>query len=223
MANRASVSPRHLDSVKHQCNTVHGQSSDGRIRIKLQGQNYLVTGKLSQRRPFNDASGNKKWSYTKTVTTPGYQPSFTNDKKVIAWCLATGENFRVVGLFKKLNTKPFLLSQLEAQTSEAVVSKQSGCAEQIPNQVLAKFKAQNQRLSLSYQFNLEKISAQRAAGFDPDLRMSFISAFLCESKANLYRKMGKEFPLPVKRGRGSFWPMSKIEAYKIGQGFGVAA
>lgn len=75
MANRASVSTRHLDVVKHQSNTVHGQSSDGRIRIKLQGQNYLVTGKLSQRRPFDDASGNQKWSYTKIVTTPGYQPS----------------------------------------------------------------------------------------------------------------------------------------------------
>ena len=222
MANRASVSPRHLDGAKHQCNTVHGQSSDGRIRIKLKGQNYLVTGKLSQRRPFNDASGNKKWSYTKTVTTPGYQPSFTNDKKVTAWCLATGENFRVVGLFKKLNAKPVLLSQLEAQTSEAVISKKSGCAEQTSNKAQPKSKARNQRLSLSYQFDLERISAQRAAGFDPDLRMSFISAFLCESKANLYRKMGKEFPLPVKRGRGSFWPMSEIEVYKTGQGFGVA-
>lgn len=223
MANRASVSPRHLDSVKHQCNTVHGQSSDGRIRIRLQGQNYLVTGKLLQRRSFDDASGNRKWSYTKIVTTPGYQPSSTDDKKFIVSCLATGKSFRVVGLFKKLNAKPFLLTQLAAQTSEAVASKLSGCVEQTPSQALAKSEARNQRVSRSYQFDLERISAQRAAGFDPDLRMSFISAFLCESKANLYRKMGKEFPLPIKRGRGSFWPMSKIEAYKTGQGFGVAA
>jgi predicted DNA-binding transcriptional regulator AlpA len=67
-----------------------------------------------------------------------------------------------------------------------------------------------------YLRELEAISAQRAAGLDPDLKMSFIPDFVRESRPTLYRKMGKSFPPPVKRGRGSYWPMSLIEMYKRG-------
>ena len=86
-----------------------------------------------------------------------------------------------------------------------------------------KVKARDSRTQESFQRQYEVIAAQRAAGLDPDLRMSFIPAFLQESKASLYRKMGKGFPQPIKRGKGSFWPMSQIEAYKAGQLVGVVA
>ena len=95
MANQVPVSPRHLDVGNPHSDTIHGQSTDGRIRVKHQGQNYLVTGKLSERRPFIDASGQKKWSCTLTVTTPGYRASSTNDKRVIACCPTTGKSYRV--------------------------------------------------------------------------------------------------------------------------------
>ena len=72
--------------------------------------------------------------------------------------------------------------------------------------------------SANYAVELERIGLARAAGLDPDVRMEFISLFLNESRANIYRKLKLgQFPKPVKRGRGSFWPMSTIEAYKAGK------
>lgn len=72
--------------------------------------------------------------------------------------------------------------------------------------------------SANYAVELERVGLARAAGLDPDVRMEFISLFLNESRANIYRKLKLgQFPEPVKRGRGSFWPMSTIEAYKAGK------
>lgn len=72
--------------------------------------------------------------------------------------------------------------------------------------------------SANYAVELERIGLARAAGLDPDVRMEFIALFLNESRANIYRKLKLgQFPEPVKRGRGSFWPMSTIEAYKAGK------
>ena len=72
--------------------------------------------------------------------------------------------------------------------------------------------------SANYAVELERIGLARAAGLDPDVRMEFMPLFLNESRANIYRKLKLgQFPEPVKRGRGSFWPMSTIEAYKAGK------
>lgn len=221
MAKKVEVSPRQLDLVNHQSNTVHGQSPDGRIRVKVRGQNYLVTGTLAQRSMLISASGKKKFSYTQLVSTPGYKPSADSDKKVFAWCTITAKSYRVVGQFKKLTPKPLTRSNAVGQTSTAASVQLAGT--ELAQRQEVTTKGDNVRPSRSCQVDFERIFAQRAAGLDPDLRMSFIVAFLGESKANLYRKMGKEFPMPIKRGKGSFWPMSKIEAYKAGQNFGVAA
>ena len=54
---------------------------------------------------------------------------------------------------------------------------------------------------------------------DPDVRIDFIAPYLGESRANLYRKMKltpPQFPHPIKRGNGSFWPFSLVEAYRKG-------
>jgi predicted DNA-binding transcriptional regulator AlpA len=65
---------------------------------------------------------------------------------------------------------------------------------------------------------LASISAHRQAGLDPDVKVAFIVQYVHESHANLYRKMAAGlFPKPIKRGRGSFWPMSQVEAYKRGE------
>ena len=60
------------------------------------------------------------------------------------------------------------------------------------------------------------IAQQQQAGFDPLVRMSFVTRYVGESRATLYRKMGKEFPAAIKRGRSSFWPLSVIDKYKNG-------
>ena len=208
-------------SASSQTATVHGQSASGCIRVKHQGQNYLVTGTLSERRLFNDASLQKKWSRHLIASTPGYQESVSSDKSVVAHCPTTGKSYRVTGLFKKLNPKLIVTNCLTKQES-AVIPFQPQIA--IPaDQITVKVKARDSRTQAAFQREYEVIAAQRAAGLDPDLRMSFISGFLQESKANLYRKMGKSFPNPIKRGKGSFWPMSQIEAYKAGQTDGGAA
>jgi hypothetical protein len=220
MANHVPVSPPLQAVDNHQRNTVHGQSNDGRIRVKLKGQNHLVIGTLSERRPFIDGSGRKKWFCSLIETTPGYQASSTADRSVIAFCPTTGKSYRIVGLFKMLTAKPLMSSHPVADASPTAMPVG---AEQAQNQPPSKIQASNTRALRTHHLELDMIAAQRAAGLDPDLRMAFITVFVRESKANLYRKMGNGFPYPIKRGKGSFWPMSQIEAYKAGQSVNGAA
>jgi len=127
----------------------------------------------------------------------------------------------VKGLFKKLKPKPNVTNCLTEQVLAATPLQPQIAIS--ADQIAVKVKARDSHTQKSFQRQYEVIAAQRAAGLDPDLRMSFIPAFLQESKASLYRKMGKGFPHPIKRGKSSFWPMSQIEAYKAGQLVGGAA
>ena len=220
MANHEQVSPRYPDVATNHINTIHGQSPDGRIRIKQNGANYLITGTLSELRSRLDENKEHKWSRRLIATTPGYKASMANDKSVIAHCPKTGKGYRVTGLFKELKPKPIVSNSLPLLAQATIPLKLQ--FDKLLDPIEVKVKAQDSRTQQQYQRDYEVIAAQRAAGLDPDLRMSFIPAFLGESKANLYRKMGKAFPKPVKRGKGSFWPMSQIEAYKAGNSAGGA-
>lgn len=76
------------------------------------------------------------------------------------------------------------------------------------------------RLTFRYQRELARVRMAHAAGQDPDVRMTFIVSHVGESRAGLYAKMKatpQKFPSPVKRGRGSFWPLSVIDAYRRGE------
>lgn len=201
--------------------TYHGQKLDGRLRIKENGVNYLVTGMVAERRPRTDATGQQKWSRHLIASTPSYQASVFNEKSVVAHCPTTGKSYRVTGLFKMLNPKP-IVTTCQSEEGSTSIPYQSQI-DKPKHPLTAKIVGGIQRTQAAFQREFEVIAAQRAAGLDPDLRMSFISVFLNESKANLYRKMGKGFPPPIKRGKGSFWPMSQIEAYKAGQLLGVVA
>lgn len=199
-------------SASSQTATVHGQSSNGCIRVKHQGQNHLVTGQLQERHCSKDALGMVKIVYHLVSTTPGYQPSPLRDKTVNAVCPDTGKRFRVIGSFKTLAPKFVSITHKTADAAPAIAVE-----------TVAKRPVVRSEPNPAFAREYFVIAAQRAAGLDPDLRMSFIPEFLQESKANLYRKMGKGFPHPIKRGKGSFWPMSQIEAYKAGQMVGVTA
>nr|WP_295785762.1 hypothetical protein [Rhodoferax sp.] len=198
-------------SPSHQIATVHGQSSNGCIRVKHQGQNHLVTGRLKERHCSKNAHGMVKIFYRLVSTTPGYQSSPLTDWIVDAVCPTTGKNFRVSGKFKTLAPK-----------SVSVLHKAAEATPAITVNTVAKSPVVRSEPNPAFAREYFIIAAQRAAGLDPDLRMSFITVFLNESKANLYRKMGKAFPQPIKRGKSSFWPMSQIEAYKAGQLVGVS-
>lgn len=68
------------------------------------------------------------------------------------------------------------------------------------------------------QNELEHLGAIRKAGLDPDLKIRHVCALVQESHASVYRKIKqREFPAPIKRGKGSFWPLSQIELYKSGE------
>ncbi|MDH1290431.1 hypothetical protein N5C43_04070 [Comamonas terrigena] len=76
------------------------------------------------------------------------------------------------------------------------------------------------RLTLRYQQELARVRMAQAAGLDPDVRMTFIVSYVGESRASLYAKMKatpQKFPSRIKRGHGSFWPLSVIDAYRRGE------
>lgn len=192
--------------------TYHGVHPDGRFRIKRDGSNYLVTGVLFELRKHVIEAGKERWTRQVINRTPAFESCARTDESSIVRCQKTGKNYRVVGLFKKLTPK----AAVNASTTE---SAPLGGNKTLTRKKSAtdKPRVQISHLSPTYQRQLANIVSQRAAGLDPDVRMSFIAQYLQESKANLYRKMGKDFPLPIKRGKGSFWPMSQIDMYKAGK------
>jgi len=205
-------------SVKKQrlC-TYHGAHHDGRFRIKVRGKNALVCGVAYQviSSVKRTADGKKLWVEKLFGTTPGYKALALHDQRFIAHCPTSGTRFRVIGQLKYLDAKRAVVpvNVHPVETNQAA----NGIAIALsPHAVDAIPRGRTQRTKRAFALELEAIAAQRAAGLDPDVRLWFITAYLGESRANLYRKLGTTFPKPIKRGRSSFWPMSVIEEYKVG-------
>lgn len=71
---------------------------------------------------------------------------------------------------------------------------------------------------------LEVINAQRAAGFDPNVRVATAGIMSNRSHASMYRDIKKAaLPKPTKIGSRSFFPLSVVLAYVAGQLVGGAA
>lgn len=191
--------------------TYYGLDKIGRILVKSNGKKYLVVGKVFKRKKSVDRNGNPKWSRQLVATTPGSEAVSESTKSVIAVCNKTGASFRVIGIFQEVDTSS-ASKDLSSTVTASILT--AAPASQQSNAVTVENKRAKVKQNLAQQ--LEELSMLRMNGFDPDMRMSLIPAFLQESKASLYRKMGKQFPHPVKRGKCSFWPMSIIEAYKSG-------
>ncbi|QDL56686.1 hypothetical protein EXZ61_05520 [Rhodoferax aquaticus] len=52
---------------------------------------------------------------------------------------------------------------------------------------------------------------------DPAVRIAFAAHYLGESESNLYRRRADgQFPKPIQRGKGAFWLMSDLDAFKAG-------
>jgi predicted DNA-binding transcriptional regulator AlpA len=222
----SSAEPTHRE-VGHQTHpqsdtakyTYLGLEAHGRFRVSKDGITYLVSGILYERRRYADESGQKKWKRHKVATTPGYGNQADSEHSVIARCVNSGVMYRIVGVFQAEVALP--IDEAVALKADTTASATALAAHE-PQCISARLDKTHQVKAVK-RHNFASIVAQREAGLDPDLRMSFIAVFLNESKANLYRKMGKGFPPPIKRGKGSFWPMSQIEAYKAGQLVGGAS
>lgn len=196
--------------------TYEDVDSQGQIHVLVDQKKYLVKGALYERTLSQDAEHANKWSRKLVATTPGYQPSADADQSVIAQCPKTEKSYRIVGQFKAVlirdETKPMVMTGMPVNVSERKTAK---VGTSVPKRCAEAIDPKERALS-NYKHELNRIAAQRNAGLDPQVRMSFITTYVGESKASLYRKFGYTFPLPIKRGRSSFWTMSSIEAYKAG-------
>lgn len=208
--------PPPADASKYE---YHGFNAQGQFRASKNGITHLVSGILYERRSYADVTGRTKWKRYKVAATPGYVSHAAAERSVVALCVNSGVAYRIVGVFQT-ESAPYS----DAVVARAVDMTASDASLPAHEQhgIHAIFDKSHQ-VKANKRYDFASIVAQRQAGLDPDLRMSFIAIFLNESKANLYRKMGKGFPPPIKRGKGSFWPMSQIEAYKAGQSMGGAA
>ncbi len=193
-----------LKPLNHSTTTFHGIKTDRHICVYRDEKFTLVKGKLFELQETKDDNGKIKLVRKQVSTTPGYAENATGDESFIAVCKLTGKRYRVVGLVGDKLLNPKSASSSGSKPLEAATSPQQ-------SQIAVK-----QRRDEKYKRVLDQIVAQRNAGLDPQIRMSFITNFVSESRASLYRKLGTSFPLPVKRGRSSFWTMSSIEAYKAG-------
>lgn len=163
------------------------------------------------------------------VSSPSYQPSQYQDVHFRCECSSTGKLFLFVGRletnFFKDSTPPrnelgasknvpALCTESKTPTHPSATLTTGSVAGKTSEFEVQKSVSPPKRDHMdALMAECKVIAAQRAAGLDPDLRMAFIPIFVGESRANLYRKIGLTFPAPKKRGRGSFWSMSQIEAY----------
>ena len=216
--------------VENQYCEFHGKHKDGKYRVIKDGKRALANAVVSELIPIIDSSSTAKFKRKKIGTSPGYVVGSDDEMSFKAICPETKKIFRIVGTLefsKKQSATPDLESSINklnelSQIAKVILSPVTSadkviddkfCSEKKPvltNQALEQSKLN----ALRIQFN--KIAAQRDVGLDPDVTMSFITFYVNESKATLYRKMGKTFPLPIKRGKSSFWPLSQIDAYKAG-------
>lgn len=171
-----------------------GVSSKG-IKIQTDGVIGYFAGEVFRLEKRDTVDGTT-WKKKKLHATPG----FTNTTPVAF-------SFRCQGVTGKhtyrINCTPIVPPSANSKADKTPSKKRKTLVLQAPK---------GKKRSLASQ--VDAIAAQRQAGLDPDVRMSFIVTYVGESRANLYKKMGQDFPMPTKRGRGSFWPLSVIDAYK---------
>jgi predicted DNA-binding transcriptional regulator AlpA len=203
--------------AKQRSCTYHGTIPGGHHHIKENGKDVLVCGTAHEQKlcAKRTDGGPKLWIGKLRSTTPGYKASTSRDQRLIAYCPNTGTRFRIVGQVKHL-VESSASGSVNSHSEKTKCKSGDGANTLSRNSANESQKASDKQSKHAFAREYEAIAIQRSAGLDPDVRLWFITAYLGESRANLYRKMGVSFPKPIKRGKSSFWPMSLIEAYKAG-------
>jgi predicted DNA-binding transcriptional regulator AlpA len=210
------ASPAHDSQIQPLEHTYYGKNSNGRFRVEHEGQRALVDGTLYRLRESTE-KGKKRWLRKLVSTTPGYCHD-VRDYSFLAKGGISGQRFRITG---KMDFFPSKSVYEQGNALEVVESFFNGTLQVPPLQIDQPIVERRNASIQTHKQELELIAEQIAAGFDPTVRILFVSKYLGESRATLYRKMGKSFPMPIKRGKGSFWSMSQIDAYKVGSIQGV--
>ena len=227
----SKITPVESSQPKQPQYTYTGLNDSGRIRLTRDGKTLLINGAVyaSTAPP----AGNTKIVLVPLNATPGYKRE-PNHKKYLART-ATGETFRVIGAIEQIlmpaapiekksirtlvdnATAPENQKSLRASTTQLttpVAVPPPPQTKLTPAHLLdTKKHAKLARLEKEFQ----RVIAQRASGIDPAVRMAFVAHYLGESESNLYRKKAEgQFPYSIQRGKGTFWLLSDLDAFKKG-------
>lgn len=182
-----------------------GYSRLGSAQITRGGKRYLGTGRVQlcgeDRRPLADPQAHE---------TPGYRPNKITDKVITCWGTKDNRWYRFTGTLTPFvpKSKPIVTPtpvEVPEPELQALIEK------------APRSRREKRPIRENHARELQRIRQSLNAALDPDVRMEFITEYLNESRANIYRKMGMtppQFPAGMKRGHGRFWPFSLVEAYK---------
>lgn len=185
----------------------------GKAQFIRDQQCYLGIGKVEacdeDRRPLPDQQAH---------VVPGYQPDKTKDEVIICQGMKDERWYRFTGTLKPFNPKvPPVAAQPQAVATPVEAPEP---APEVPAPKAKGSRAAKRPVDETFGQDLQRIRQNLDAGLDPDVRIDFIAEYVSESRANLYRKMKltpPQFPNSIKRGHGSFWPFSLVEAYRKGE------
>jgi predicted DNA-binding transcriptional regulator AlpA len=204
-----------------------GLNESGRIRLKLEDETLLINGAVFVSTP--PAPGHSKVVLVPVNSTPGYKRQPEHQKYLAR--TDTGETFRVIGTVEKVlsstvssaknnvdnpaenaakapDSRPEPVSK-HAASDSLLASPKSKKSQPVD----AKKQAKLARLEKEFL----RVKAQLLSGLDPAVRMAFAAHYLGESESNLYRKKAEgQFPQPIQRGKGIFWLLSDLDAFKNG-------
>ncbi len=192
----------------------HGYSTTkGLAQFTRDEQRYWGVGEVQEcdedQRPLADQSA---------YVVPGYQPDKNKDEVIVCQRAKSGHWYRFTGTVKPFSPKaPPAFAQPQAV---AVRVEAPEPAPKVPAPKAKGSRAAKRPVDEAFRQELQRIRQSLDAGLDPDVRIDFIAKYLGESRANLYRKMKltpPQFPNPIKRGHGSFWPFSLVETYRKGE------
>lgn len=185
----------------------------GKAQLIRDQQYYLGIGKVEvcdeDRLPLADQQAH---------VVPGYQPDEAKDEVIVCQDMKNERWYRFTGTLKPFNPK---VPPVAAQPQPVAVRVEAPePAPKVPAPKAKGSRAVKRPVNETFGQELQRIRQSLDAGLDPDVRIDFIAKYLGESRANLYRKMKltpAQFPNPIKRGHGSFWPFSLVEAYRKGE------
>lgn len=202
--------------------TYHGQSKAGRWQFKNGSNRYFGVGRLVA---CNGCGEPVADDVPPAASAPDLCPGSERIEGILCRCAKSDKVYQFFGHLDCV--QPRSPTETHSDSANGTLSEDLAVDVRLPevvpvlteptSQVQIK-KSVVQNKDATYLAAINRVAAQRAAGLDPDVRMDFMAQYLNESRANIYRKIKlSQFPVPVKRGRGAFWPMSSVEAYKAGK------
>lgn len=189
---------------------------------------FIGRGRVSRLyKPFPGSDSLRDPLWILIHTTPGYEAAAPDDVRIE--CLGLdGETYLLVGTVYPNKSSQgaaprhaplaagtkLVHSNHSTSTSSQVVADLELQRKKTPEPSTGTKRRSHNNVNSDVKAELELIWAARQAGSDPQVKMRHVAAILLLSPQTVYRKIQKqEFSPPLKRGRGSYWRMSQLDAY----------